>query len=98
MKWFHVLCFNHILLCLLLHSFFTGVLYDFCFIWLQAVQSNIQELRQIAFDTDPDSSSNSKRQSHINEFKKLGFKVIAVELILFKDVQNIIICFRVIGS
>lgn len=40
----------------------------------QSVQSNIQELRQIAFDTDPESSSNTKRQSHLNEFKKLGFQ------------------------
>ena len=46
------------------------------------MQASIQELRQIAFDTDPDSLSNTKRPSYSKDFKKLGFMV-PYRIILF---------------
>ena len=51
------------------------LLLAFFLFFFQAIQTMIQDLRQIAFDTEPDTTPNMKRQSQLRDFKKLGFQV-----------------------
>lgn len=45
---------------------------------LQTIIQLVHELRQIAFDVEPDPKpgSSDRRQTHDRDFKKLGFQVI----------------------